>query len=107
MDRKLGRKFRTPYEPGVWTISRATSTMIMAQRANETVSRNISWFRKVTFKEPQTTEPDLIYPHPEPESDILEPQCARDKALANGPGAPSSPEDTQSETQDEGHWSQT
>ncbi|KAJ1159765.1 hypothetical protein NDU88_000270 [Pleurodeles waltl] len=38
-DRHLGWKFRTPYEPGVWTC-----TMVTAAKGSGTVTRNVSWF---------------------------------------------------------------
>ncbi|KAJ1082147.1 hypothetical protein NDU88_002317 [Pleurodeles waltl] len=78
-DRKPGWKFRTPYEPGVWVVSRVAGTMIMVKKANQTVSRNVSWFWKVTFKEPSTTEPDSIYLHPELGPDSPEPRNAGEK----------------------------
>ncbi|KAJ1090173.1 hypothetical protein NDU88_003308 [Pleurodeles waltl] len=50
-DRKPGWKFRTPYEPGVWTVTGVSGTMVTAEKGCERVTRNISWFKKATFVE--------------------------------------------------------
>ncbi|KAJ1200663.1 hypothetical protein NDU88_004484 [Pleurodeles waltl] len=50
-DRKPGWKFRTPYEPGVWTVTGMSGTMVTAEKGSERVTRNISWFKKATFVE--------------------------------------------------------
>ncbi|KAJ1130570.1 hypothetical protein NDU88_008921 [Pleurodeles waltl] len=50
-DRKPGWKFRTPYEPGLWTVTRVSRTMVTAEKGSDQVTRNISWFKKATFGE--------------------------------------------------------
>ncbi|KAJ1200879.1 hypothetical protein NDU88_004700 [Pleurodeles waltl] len=51
-DRKPGWKFRTPYEPGVWTETGVSGTMVTAEKGSDQVTRNILWFKKATFVEP-------------------------------------------------------
>ncbi|KAJ1178281.1 hypothetical protein NDU88_003528 [Pleurodeles waltl] len=59
----------------------------------------------VTFSEPQAEEPDPVYPYQVPMTEDQEPQDMRDREPSNELGAPSSPDATQSKTQDEGHRS--
>ncbi|KAJ1207161.1 hypothetical protein NDU88_002553 [Pleurodeles waltl] len=44
-NRHSGGKFQTLFEPKVWTVTRVKGTLITAMRKNETVTRNISWFK--------------------------------------------------------------
>ncbi|KAJ1218106.1 hypothetical protein NDU88_005691 [Pleurodeles waltl] len=50
-DRIPGWKSRTPYEPGVWTVTWGSGTMVTAEKRNDRVKRNISWFKKAIFVE--------------------------------------------------------
>ncbi|KAJ1164537.1 hypothetical protein NDU88_004974 [Pleurodeles waltl] len=38
-------KFKTPFEPELWTVARVKGTLETAMRKDETVTRNISWFK--------------------------------------------------------------
>ncbi|KAJ1153910.1 hypothetical protein NDU88_006668 [Pleurodeles waltl] len=58
--------------------------------------------RKVTFLEPQYKEPEPVYPRHVPSSEGQKPLDVRDKEPTSELGAPSTPEATQFETQDEG-----
>ncbi|KAJ1122083.1 hypothetical protein NDU88_000587 [Pleurodeles waltl] len=58
-DRKPGWKFRTPYEPGIWTVSKIMGTMITALRGCERVTRNILWFWKVNLPKAPQEEPGV------------------------------------------------
>ncbi|KAJ1142126.1 hypothetical protein NDU88_008453 [Pleurodeles waltl] len=40
-------KFRTPYEPSRWTVIDVQGTMVTAQRGDQRVTRNVSWFKRV------------------------------------------------------------
>ncbi|KAJ1214514.1 hypothetical protein NDU88_002132 [Pleurodeles waltl] len=51
-DQKPGRKFRTPYEHGVWIVTGVSGTMMTTERGSDRMTRNISWFKKATFVEP-------------------------------------------------------
>ncbi|KAJ1198807.1 hypothetical protein NDU88_002646 [Pleurodeles waltl] len=44
-NRHPGGKFKTPFEPEVWTVARVKGTLVTATRKDETVTRNISWFK--------------------------------------------------------------
>ncbi|KAJ1200848.1 hypothetical protein NDU88_004669 [Pleurodeles waltl] len=46
------RKLHTPYEPGVWTVTGVSGTIVTAERGSDRVTRNILWFKKATFVEP-------------------------------------------------------
>ncbi|KAJ1214306.1 hypothetical protein NDU88_001925 [Pleurodeles waltl] len=48
-DRRPGWKFCMPYEPGVWTVTGVSGTMVTAEKGRNRVSQNISWFREATF----------------------------------------------------------
>ncbi|KAJ1210273.1 hypothetical protein NDU88_005639 [Pleurodeles waltl] len=43
-------KFRTPCEPGLFTITGVSGTNETAEKRRDQVTRNISWFRKSTFE---------------------------------------------------------
>ncbi|KAJ1197069.1 hypothetical protein NDU88_000931 [Pleurodeles waltl] len=51
-DRCPGWKFRTPYEPCVWTVTGVSGTMVTVAKGSETVARNVSWCRRATFEDP-------------------------------------------------------
>ncbi|KAJ1123886.1 hypothetical protein NDU88_002353 [Pleurodeles waltl] len=51
-DQKPVWKLSTPYEPGLWTVTRVSGTMVTEEKGRDQVTRNISWFRKVTFEGP-------------------------------------------------------
>ncbi|KAJ1112586.1 hypothetical protein NDU88_000848 [Pleurodeles waltl] len=53
--RHPGGKFKTPFEPEVWTVARVNGTLVTATRKGETVTRNISWF-KLNHGKPQESE---------------------------------------------------
>ncbi|KAJ1107534.1 hypothetical protein NDU88_004924 [Pleurodeles waltl] len=55
----LATRVVPPPHHRVWVINRVAGTMVTAQRVTETVTQNISWFRKTAFEELLTDEPDL------------------------------------------------
>ncbi|KAJ1155877.1 hypothetical protein NDU88_008602 [Pleurodeles waltl] len=46
-DRHPGWKFRTPYEPSRWSVVDVQGTMMTAQRGDQRVTRNVSWFKRL------------------------------------------------------------
>ena len=44
--RHPGSKFRLPFEPRAWKITDIKGTMITAQRGGESITRNVSFFKK-------------------------------------------------------------
>ncbi|KAJ1130706.1 hypothetical protein NDU88_009056 [Pleurodeles waltl] len=44
-NRHPGGKFKTPFEPELWTVARVKGTLVTAMRKGETVMRNISCFK--------------------------------------------------------------
>ncbi|KAJ1165614.1 hypothetical protein NDU88_006035 [Pleurodeles waltl] len=106
-DRKPGWKFRTPYEPSVWVVTRVAGTVVTVQKVGETVSRNVSRFSKGMFEEPQTEEPEMIHPHQSPASDSPEPPSPRLSQPTSTQDRPCSQEDDQSGTQAGEHRSRT
>ncbi|KAJ1187829.1 hypothetical protein NDU88_004599 [Pleurodeles waltl] len=49
-DRRPGWKFRTPYEPGVWIVTRVAGTMVTAVKRGEKVTWNVFWFSRLRLK---------------------------------------------------------
>ena len=45
-DRHPGWKFRTRFEQEPWTITQVKGTMITATRRHQSVTRNVSWFKR-------------------------------------------------------------
>ncbi|KAJ1097503.1 hypothetical protein NDU88_002621 [Pleurodeles waltl] len=50
-DRRPEWKFRTPNEPGAWTVTGMSRTIVTAEKGRERVTRNISWFKKTASVE--------------------------------------------------------
>ncbi|KAJ1091549.1 hypothetical protein NDU88_004668 [Pleurodeles waltl] len=44
-NRHPGGKFKTPFESGLWTVTRVKGTLVTATRGSEVVTRNISCFK--------------------------------------------------------------
>ncbi|KAJ1141424.1 hypothetical protein NDU88_007757 [Pleurodeles waltl] len=44
-NRHPGGNFKTPFEPGLWTVTRVKGTLVTATRGSEVVTRNISCFK--------------------------------------------------------------
>ncbi|KAJ1217148.1 hypothetical protein NDU88_004743 [Pleurodeles waltl] len=52
-DQSLVGNIRTPFEPGIWTVTGMAGNMVTAvEKGRERVTHNVSWFRKATFVEP-------------------------------------------------------
>lgn len=50
-NRRGGGKFRTAYEPGVWTVKSTNGTAVTAERHGEVITRNILWFKHSRSRE--------------------------------------------------------
>ncbi|KAJ1143881.1 hypothetical protein NDU88_010183 [Pleurodeles waltl] len=69
-NRHPGGKFKTPFEPEVWTVTRVKGTLV-----NEIVTRNISWF-KLYHGKPRESERFEI---------SNEPSLGDEESVINGP----------------------
>ena len=78
-DRHPGWKFRTRFEQEPWTVTRVKGTMVTATRHNQSVTRNVSWFKK----SPRIVNNDLGCESPEEEQSATESIQAKDRALSS------------------------
>lgn len=58
-NRRGDGKFRTAYEPEVWTVRSTNGTAVTAERDGETISRNVSWFKQIPSQEREELAGDI------------------------------------------------